>query len=453
MKHAFSQPGPTETISADASKLLTGQTYRVEVLAFAPDGSPLLTERGQPVAVDKEFVHAPNETGVQIGNPLFALDRDTSTLAITLETAVSQEIAAYRVILKEEGSNVVVLDEVVSATEGPVISVPLRDVPEGEYVVVVQARNASGSPLSSVEDDFVYQLPAPVLGEPLFRFDHDGPTLVVGVQPENSERIWNYRVTLIDRESNQALLVYYEEAADAPPIDVPLEGIPGGAYLVLVEALGNANRVLDSVSSQTVYEPPPPPGFMQRMQSGLRAKPWIPIAIGSIGLLLAGGLVLRGALRRRASATPVLHQSRMRAGMRASGGLDRSLSHTLGRTQARQRETRARRASAPPRLTIAIEATPEGRRVGEQIAVSAYPFTIGRGECNLDLSNDASISRLHAEIRYSRRGLYIVDMLSSNGTYLNGERIAAQTPVLLDPSQTTRIRLGGRTQLVLEPSK
>jgi hypothetical protein len=324
----------------------------------------------------------------------------------------------------------------------------LRDLPEGEYLVVVQAQNALGSPLAAVEDEFVYQLPAPALGEPLFRFDHEGRTLVVGLQPKNSDRIWNYRVTLIDRESNQALLVHYEEAENAPPIDVPLAEVSGGAYQVVVEALGNGNRVLDSVTSQMVYEPPPPPGFAQRVQSGLRARPWIPIAIGSIGLLLAGGLAVRGFLQRRVTATPILQQG----GIRAAQGHDLSLSHTLEHTQARQPKTGSRRAASPPPLTLTIEATPDGRLVGEQIALSELPFTMGRGDCNLDLSSDASVSRLHAEIRYSRRGLYIVDMLSSNGTYVNGERIAAETPVLLDPSQKTRIRLGGRTQLILEAS-
>jgi hypothetical protein len=449
MKDAFARPGPTQTISADASKLLIGQTYRVEVLAFAPDGTPLVTERGQTVSVEQEFVHAPNETGVRIANPLFVLDQETDTLTITLETVDAQEIAAYRVILKERESNVVVLDEQVSATNGPALSVPLRQVAEGEYLVVVQAQNAAGAQLSAVQDVFVYQLPAPVLGQPLFRFDHDGPTLLVGLQPQNSERIWNYRVTLIDRQSNQALLVHYEEAENAPPIDVPLADLSGGEYQVVIEALGNGNRVLDSVASQMVYEPPPLPGFAQRMLTGLRARPWIPIAIGSIGLLLVGGLAWRGVAQRRATATPVLKQR----GLRASKRHGLSLSHTLEGAKSTQRETKPRHSPSPPRLTIMIEATPEGRLVGEQVTVSEFPFTIGRGDCHLDLSSDASVSRLHAEIRYSQRGLYIIDMLSSNGTYVNGERIAAETPVLLDPSQAARIRLGGRTQLILGPSK
>jgi hypothetical protein len=448
MRDAFTRPGPTQTISADASKLVNGQTYRVEVLAFAPNGTPLVTEQGQPVSVEREFVHAPNETGVWIGNPLFALDWETDTLTITLDTAAEQEIAAYRVILKENESNVVVLDEQADGANGPALSVPLRQIAEGEYRVVVQARNAAGDQLSSVQDVFVYQRPAPTLGQPLFRFEHDGPTLLVELEPQNSERMWNYRVRLVDPASNEVLLTHYEETENTPPIEVPLAGLEGGEYQVVVEALGNGNQVLDSVTSQTIYEPPPPPTFVQRTWGGMSAKRWIPVSIGAIGLLLVGGLVMLGFLRRRQTATPVLQRE-----MRDHRGRDVSPSHALKGTEGQARKTQPPRSPDPPRLRITIEATPESRLVGEQIELSAYPFTIGRGDCSLDLHTDDSVSRRHAEIRYSSRGLTIVDTLSSNGTFVDGERIAAETPVLLDPSQKTRIRLGARTQLLLEPSK
>jgi pSer/pThr/pTyr-binding forkhead associated (FHA) protein len=42
-------------------------------------------------------------------------------------------------------------------------------------------------------------------------------------------------------------------------------------------------------------------------------------------------------------------------------------------------------------------------------------------------------------------------MLSANGTYVNGTRIAAEKLFRLDPAQETSIRLGNRTQLLLEP--
>jgi len=69
------------------------------------------------------------------------------------------------------------------------------------------------------------------------------------------------------------------------------------------------------------------------------------------------------------------------------------------------------------------------------------------------LSADTSVSRRHAEIRFSQRGLYIIDTLSANGTYVNGERIAAEVPVPLDVTTPARVSIGRETRLVLEQAR
>lgn len=58
--------------------------------------------------------------------------------------------------------------------------------------------------------------------------------------------------------------------------------------------------------------------------------------------------------------------------------------------------------------------------------------------CDLQV-DDPSVSRLHAAlVRRPRRGIYLVDLGSREGTYVNGERIKGE--VLLMPGD--RIRLG-----------
>jgi predicted component of type VI protein secretion system len=46
----------------------------------------------------------------------------------------------------------------------------------------------------------------------------------------------------------------------------------------------------------------------------------------------------------------------------------------------------------------------------------------------IDLSGDDSVSRRHAEIRYAHDQFWIVDRGSTNGTWLNGERLEPQQP-------------------------
>jgi hypothetical protein len=70
---------------------------------------------------------------------------------------------------------------------------------------------------------------------------------------------------------------------------------------------------------------------------------------------------------------------------------------------------------------------------GTSHPLSKAVTTIGRGEGN-DLQIDAlKVSRLHAELRLNAGRLEAVDLGSTNGTFVNGERLAPQQPRMLNP--------------------
>ncbi len=70
-----------------------------------------------------------------------------------------------------------------------------------------------------------------------------------------------------------------------------------------------------------------------------------------------------------------------------------------------------------PRLVIA---RPDGARV---IALSRMPLTIGR-ESNTDIAlDDPRVSRQHARLSYRQQQIWLTDLRSSNGTFVNGEPI------------------------------
>jgi len=65
----------------------------------------------------------------------------------------------------------------------------------------------------------------------------------------------------------------------------------------------------------------------------------------------------------------------------------------------------------------------------------------------IDLSGDESVSRRHAEIRWKEDGFWVVDRGSTNGTWLNGERLPADEPRRL--SDGDRVAVGRLSVLTI----
>jgi DNA-binding winged helix-turn-helix (wHTH) protein len=76
----------------------------------------------------------------------------------------------------------------------------------------------------------------------------------------------------------------------------------------------------------------------------------------------------------------------------------------------------------------------EGDRAGKAVALDSFPFTIGRArDCNYVLDY-TEISRLHAQCYSDHLNIFLEDMGSTNGTFVNGRR--------LDPGEAYRLRAG-----------
>jgi hypothetical protein len=103
---------------------------------------------------------------------------------------------------------------------------------------------------------------------------------------------------------------------------------------------------------------------------------------------------------------------------------------------------RTRRPRGEPRVLSIVQ----GQQAGEAAELAPGLVMIGRGaDCQLILDDDY-VSTRHARVVAGETGLYIEDMGSTNGTYVNGARITAPTAISM--SDTLRI---GKTILKLEP--
>ena len=85
---------------------------------------------------------------------------------------------------------------------------------------------------------------------------------------------------------------------------------------------------------------------------------------------------------------------------------------------------------------------PSGR-----ISLPSTALSIGRAPDNQVVLADAQSSSHHAEVRPDAQGYAIVDLSSTNGTFVNEQRLAPQSPRLLMPGDVVRI---GTTQFTYE---
>lgn len=89
----------------------------------------------------------------------------------------------------------------------------------------------------------------------------------------------------------------------------------------------------------------------------------------------------------------------------------------------------------------------KGPIVGELFLLDLPVMTIGRDPISDIVLNDPEVSRQHARLNRVEDGFAVQDLGSTNGTFIDGERIGGE-PVLLQPGQ--KLDLGSGVSLVFE---
>ena len=103
---------------------------------------------------------------------------------------------------------------------------------------------------------------------------------------------------------------------------------------------------------------------------------------------------------------------------------------------------RTKRPRGEPRVLVVTQ----GSQAGQSAALADGVIMIGRGaDCQIILDDDY-VSTRHARVVSGENGIYVEDLGSTNGSYVNGQRITAPTTITM--SDTVRI---GKTILKLEP--
>ena len=90
---------------------------------------------------------------------------------------------------------------------------------------------------------------------------------------------------------------------------------------------------------------------------------------------------------------------------------------------------------------LAVFAFQGGPRYREELPVASPVVTIGKGaQCDLVLADD-SVSAVHARLEFDAGGWRLTDLESTNGTAVEGVRLAPGVPTPVHPGMT--VRFGG----------
>jgi pSer/pThr/pTyr-binding forkhead associated (FHA) protein len=112
---------------------------------------------------------------------------------------------------------------------------------------------------------------------------------------------------------------------------------------------------------------------------------------------------------------------------------------TEGPSSGGTEPTGGRPAGARRAVLATLEVINEGPTKGDRLEITTPLSHVGRGEHNDIPIADDSVSDLHAKVQLRDDGWYVVDMGSTNGTYVGGERVNGEAQLL----GNVDVRFGG----------
>jgi len=124
-------------------------------------------------------------------------------------------------------------------------------------------------------------------------------------------------------------------------------------------------------------------------------------------------------------------------------GASQRLSDTMHGVPASELQPSTPSAAASPLASFLFRS---GELKGQRLPIKAPVVNIGRGEYNDVVIADPSVSTMHAKLQRREAIWILTDLGSTNGTFVEGERLTGETP--LSPGTTVRF---GEVSALFEP--
>ncbi len=143
------------------------------------------------------------------------------------------------------------------------------------------------------------------------------------------------------------------------------------------------------------------------------------------GLVIAGGVVAIVMVRRRPKK-PMKFSPYKTGGTQAQATPPQATPPRAPQPQRAPSQPAAAVVTAPA-ATRGVLIVVSGALAGQRLAVAASPITIGKGPSTLQINDDPTVSTRHAEVAQRGGAFVVTDLGSTNGTFVNNQRIAQPT--------------------------
>lgn len=443
---------------------------------------------------------SPTPVNVEVElDPSVGYEPESDTITLFLSLTGSEQITALEIIFADAdtGARTAVYPD-LRPSETLSVRATGELVPQREYLIYVKAETTSGRDVTSERVSFVYPktptptptstptatataTPKPVLAE-IKSIIPESTTeqLVIVIAQEADERVASYELQLLNADTGFEIGRFVR----VPPQNefrIPLSSLPGGKYSAILSALGPTGSVLAKTQKDFTYNPPvpptatppptetpsptptPEPGLVDRVTGTVRDNPAVALVIAVIAfaLLLVLFLLLRPRKKQPTGTgflsaqtgfyqmpTPGDKKAELKAPKKDKP--DIAPPSSISQPPPAVAKTDIYPAATMPIAELQITRSPAMARLGSSVVVRGVPFTIGRaveGVDSLSLDEDTGVSRKHAELDYQNQTFYLTDLGSSNGTFVNGVRLAPQKPTAVQNG--AQIVLGKNTELIL----
>lgn len=406
---------------------------------------------------DKNYQAPLPPPAVRISQLVYQAQDNTYRLALSLVNPQAIDRLVFS-IEETEGGKTVPLDLEINRGDSDVIQTdfPARGLDAGKtYTLKVQAIDAGDFLLEAATDspscpkgdrtylackefkheppvapgcEFTIQSVTPDYAAGVFVFDLVMPEFCDDVfyQGIIVERATGQKVQNIARSSFTARQGSNQLPVAMPPALLALKRNQAPPEYVMTLSLDTKDD--KQTSQEFTFTPgaPPRPSLFATIGQGLRQNPYLLIAIFGFVLAVLGYRLYqaqnvqkqREALRR----PPVRNTTEVITPLPPA---------------------RPAAPASPPGLTLRVLKTP-AQPPSREVAITRFPFVIGRKEGDL-IVQDGKISKRHAKITFANGRFFIEDLDSTNHTYLDGEKLVPNTPVLLPKSG--RVRFGPDTEV------